>query len=62
MPSPRDGGIHLRNVSHRYGHRGSEVTALGPVDVDVEPGAFLVLVGAHGCGKSTLLRLKAAAA
>jgi taurine transport system ATP-binding protein len=57
MPSPSDGGIHLRNVSHRYGQRGNEVTALGPVDLDVEPGAFLVLVGASGCGKSTLLRL-----
>ena len=52
-----DGGIHIHNVSHRYGRGGSEVTALGPVDLDVEPGAFLVLVGASGCGKSTLLRL-----
>jgi taurine transport system ATP-binding protein len=52
-----DGGIHIRNVSHRYGRSGSEVTALGPVDLDVDPGAFLVLVGASGCGKSTLLRL-----
>jgi taurine transport system ATP-binding protein len=56
-PAVADGGIHIHNVSHRYGRGGSEVTALGPVDLDVEPGAFLVLVGASGCGKSTLLRL-----
>ncbi|WP_445165868.1 ABC transporter ATP-binding protein [Mycolicibacterium sp. Dal123E01] len=47
------GGIQIRGVEHRYG----STTALGPVDLDVEPGSFLVLVGASGCGKSTLLRL-----
>jgi taurine transport system ATP-binding protein len=47
------GGVRIENLAHRYG----DVTALGPVNLDVEPGAFLVLVGASGCGKSTLLRL-----
>jgi taurine transport system ATP-binding protein len=67
VPSPSDGavrtalddGIRLRGVSHRYGRAGAEVTAVGPVDLTVDPGSFLVLVGASGCGKSTLLRLLA---
>ena len=49
-----DGGIQIRQVEHRYG----TTTALGPVDLEVEPGSFLVLVGASGCGKSTLLLSK----
>ncbi|OBB57654.1 ABC transporter [Mycobacterium sp. 852013-51886_SCH5428379] len=59
MPSPSDGTVELRGVTHRYGTGGGEVTAVGPVDLTVAPGSFLVLVGASGCGKSTLLRLLA---
>jgi taurine transport system ATP-binding protein len=69
VPSPNDvkeaaeqlnsGAIQISGVSHRYGRGNSEVTALGPVDLTVDPGSFLVLVGASGCGKSTLLRLLA---
>jgi taurine transport system ATP-binding protein len=45
--------LELDGITHSYG----DVTAVGPVDIDVPAGAFLVLVGASGCGKSTLLRL-----
>jgi taurine transport system ATP-binding protein len=51
--------IRIVGVSHRYGRGRNEVTAVGPVDLTIDPGSFLVLVGASGCGKSTLLRLLA---
>lgn len=49
--------ISLQGVSRTYGSRNAPITAVGPIDLRVEPGEFLVLVGASGCGKSTLLRL-----
>ncbi|MFC8142822.1 ABC transporter ATP-binding protein [Streptomyces paradoxus] len=53
----RAGSIRLDHVTHRYGRGGENVTAVGPVDLSVPAGEFLVLVGPSGCGKSTLLRL-----
>ena len=45
--------VEINDVRHTYG----STPVLGPIDLAVEPGSFLVLVGASGCGKSTLLRL-----
>jgi taurine transport system ATP-binding protein len=55
----RSGAVTVRGVSHSYPGRRGRVQALGPLDLDVAPGEFLVLAGASGCGKSTLLRLVA---
>ena len=54
-----DGSIAVTAMRHSYPGRPERVQALGPIDLEVTPGEFVVLVGASGCGKSTLLRLMA---
>ena len=51
--------ITLRDVSKRFVTRRSTIQALGPLDLDVVAGEFVVLVGPSGCGKTTLLNLVA---
>jgi sulfonate transport system ATP-binding protein len=46
-------GIRLEGVEKSFG----DVQVLKGVDLTVEPGQFLAIVGKSGCGKSTLLRL-----
>jgi len=45
--------VSVRNVVKRYG----AMQVMHGVSVDIEDGAFVVLVGPSGCGKSTLLRM-----
>ncbi|GGP85306.1 ABC transporter ATP-binding protein [Saccharothrix coeruleofusca] len=49
--------VELTGVAHSYRANRVDVPALGPLDLRVEPGEFLVVVGPSGSGKSTLLRL-----
>jgi len=51
--------LHVEGVSKVFGHGPTAVQALDRVDLDVERGRFVCLVGASGCGKSTLLHLLA---
>lgn len=52
--------ISLTGVRHRYeGGRRNGVDALGPIDLEIAGGEFVVIVGPSGCGKSTLLSLLA---
>jgi putative spermidine/putrescine transport system ATP-binding protein/spermidine/putrescine transport system ATP-binding protein len=47
--------VELRGVVKRYG----SFTAVQPMDLAVEPGAFVTLLGPSGCGKTTTLRMVA---
>ena len=47
--------VQVQQLSKRYGQR----TVLHQLDLSLEPGQFVAIVGRSGCGKSTLLRLVA---
>jgi NitT/TauT family transport system ATP-binding protein len=51
--------IRLRDVDKTFGSGHQRVTALHDVDLEVEQGEFVCLIGASGCGKSTILNLVA---
>lgn len=51
--------IRLSGVGKTFGTGDSAVAALGSVDLHIERGEFVCLIGASGCGKSTILNLVA---
>ena len=58
MPDlPDDLAIHARAVTRVYKAKPEPVTALGGVDLDVEPGEYFGLLGPNGAGKTTLIKI-----
>jgi putative ABC transport system ATP-binding protein len=49
--------LELRSVSKTYGQQAAEVHALRGVDLSVEAGAMVAVMGPSGSGKSTLLTI-----
>jgi putative ABC transport system ATP-binding protein len=49
--------VRMEAVSKRYEADGEAVVALGEVDLHVDPGAMLAVMGPSGSGKSTLLHV-----
>lgn len=51
--------LELRNITKRFGSGDEEVTAVDAVNLVIEQGDVLCLVGESGCGKSTTGRMAA---
>lgn len=51
--------IHARQLSRHYGESSKRVTALDGIDLEIESGARVGILGRSGSGKTTLLNLLA---
>ncbi len=57
--APRRVQLAIRGVTKRFAVGDDEIEALSSIDVSIDAGQFVCLIGASGCGKSTLLRIVA---
>ena len=54
---PRDLVIRTEGITKIYGSGGNQVVALAGIDLDVERGEMIAIMGASGSGKSTLMNI-----
>lgn len=49
--------VEIHNMTKIYDDKGKKVTALENINIDIEEGSFVSIIGGSGCGKSTMLRI-----
>lgn len=49
--------INLQQITKKYGSGEAEIVALGGIDLSIEKGEFVVILGSSGAGKSTMLNI-----
>ncbi|ARI78507.1 ABC transporter ATP-binding protein [Halobacillus mangrovi] len=54
-----DTKISIRGLTKVFYKKGSSVTALQDINMDIKDGEFVCILGPSGCGKTTLLRILA---
>jgi sulfonate transport system ATP-binding protein len=53
----KENELVIAELNKKFLVQGSEITALQDINLTIEDGEFLIIVGSSGCGKSTLLRI-----
>ena len=56
-PTVQHGAIEFRNVNFKYAATGKGENVLSDINVTIQPGKFVALVGGTGSGKSTMVSL-----
>ena len=57
LPQARGARLEVRHLGKAYIHNGQPLTVLSNVDLSLQPGDMVAVVGASGVGKSTLLQI-----
>jgi NitT/TauT family transport system ATP-binding protein len=58
-PRPSSAYVKLRNVTKLYRSRRESVAAVSSINLDIDTGEFVAIIGPRGCGKSTLMAMVA---
>ena len=58
MSVEQAGSVSIQQLTKHYPTQKQEdLTVLKDINLNIQPGEFISIVGSSGCGKSTLLRL-----